>query len=52
VLESADLDATTRALRAAGIDAQRSATDPVRWEIDPASVHGARIRIERRSAAV
>ncbi len=52
VLESADLDATAKALRAEGIDARRSATDPARWEIDPASVHGARIRIEPCSAAV
>jgi methylmalonyl-CoA/ethylmalonyl-CoA epimerase len=52
VLESADLDATARALRVKGIDAQRSVTDPGQWEIDPASVHGARIRIEPCTAAV
>jgi catechol 2,3-dioxygenase-like lactoylglutathione lyase family enzyme len=52
VLESADLDATARALRAAGIDANRSATDPAHWEVDAASVHGVRIRIEPHSAAV
>jgi catechol 2,3-dioxygenase-like lactoylglutathione lyase family enzyme len=52
VLESADLDATARALRAEGIDAHRSATDPAQWEVDAASVHGVRIRIEPCSAAV
>ncbi|HSD09445.1 MAG TPA: VOC family protein [Candidatus Binatia bacterium] len=51
VLESANLDATASALRARGIDLQRSATDPAQWEIDAAVVHGARIRIEPRSAA-
>jgi methylmalonyl-CoA/ethylmalonyl-CoA epimerase len=51
VLESADLDATAEALRAKGIALQRSAADPTQWEIDAASVHGARIRIEARSAA-
>jgi methylmalonyl-CoA/ethylmalonyl-CoA epimerase len=51
-LESADLDATARALRAEGIDAHRSATDPAQWEVDAASVHGVRILIEPCSAAV
>ncbi len=51
VFDSADLEATARALRSEGIDPQRSAGDPTQWEIDPASVHGVRIRIEPRSAA-
>lgn len=51
VLESADVDATARTLRAKGIDLRRSAADPKQWEIDDAAVHGARIRIEPRSAA-
>ena len=49
VLESPDLEATAKVLRARGIDLRRSAADSTRWEIDPAAVHGARIRIEPRS---
>jgi hypothetical protein len=52
VLESADVDATASTLRAKGIYAQQSATDPAQWEINPASVHGTRIRIEPSSDAV
>ncbi len=51
VLESSDLDATARALFANGIELQRSAADSTHWEIDPAAVHGARVRIEPRSTA-
>lgn len=45
VLESADLDATSNALRAKGIALRRCDADPALWEIDAAAVHGARIRI-------
>ena len=51
VLESADLDATMSVLRAKGIALRQFTADPTQWEIDPAAVHGARIRIESRSAA-
>jgi catechol 2,3-dioxygenase-like lactoylglutathione lyase family enzyme len=51
VLESADLDATVSVLRAKGIALRQFTADPTQWEIDPAAVHGARIRIESRSAA-
>jgi len=46
VLESSDPGATASALGAKGIDLRRSALDSSHWEIDPAAVHGARIRIE------
>jgi methylmalonyl-CoA/ethylmalonyl-CoA epimerase len=52
VLESADLDASVTALRAKGIELRRCDADPAQWEIDAAVVHGARIRIQARSAAV
>ena len=46
VLEASDPEATAGALRATGISLQRSAADPTQWEIDPAAVHGVRLRIE------
>jgi catechol 2,3-dioxygenase-like lactoylglutathione lyase family enzyme len=46
VLESSDPGATANALRANGISLQRAAADPSQWEIDPAAVHGVRLRIE------
>ena len=52
VLESADPEATVKALRANGIDPRRSTGDPARWEIDAASVHGARVRIEPSSTVI
>lgn len=48
VLESSAPEATASALRAKGISLQRSAADPAQWEIDPAAVHGVRLRIEPR----
>jgi catechol 2,3-dioxygenase-like lactoylglutathione lyase family enzyme len=50
VLESPDPDATATVLRANGIDIRRSVADSSRWEIDPAAVHGARIRIDPHAA--
>ena len=46
VLESSDPEATASALRANGISLRRAAADPSQWEIDPAAVHGVRLRIE------
>jgi catechol 2,3-dioxygenase-like lactoylglutathione lyase family enzyme len=52
VLESADLDATVTALRAKGIGLRQCDADPTQWEIDSASAHGARIRIQPHSGGV
>jgi methylmalonyl-CoA/ethylmalonyl-CoA epimerase len=46
VLESSDPGATESALRAKGISLQQTTADPSHWEIDPAAVHGVRLRIE------
>jgi catechol 2,3-dioxygenase-like lactoylglutathione lyase family enzyme len=50
VLESPDPQATAAVLHASGIEIRRSVADSTRWEIDPAAVHGARIRIDTRPA--
>jgi catechol 2,3-dioxygenase-like lactoylglutathione lyase family enzyme len=49
VLESSAPEATASVLRAKGIPLRRSAAD--QWEIDPAAVHGVRLRIEARPAS-
>jgi methylmalonyl-CoA/ethylmalonyl-CoA epimerase len=51
VLESDDLGASLGTLRANGIDPRRCEDDPAEWEIGPAAVHGARLRIRPRTAA-
>ena len=49
VLESDDLEASAKWLRARGIGVQQRADEPAQWELDPAAVHGARIYVEPRS---